>query len=149
METRHDDRHHVPSVFHHLFERQSQQRFVGFLQRDPYEYVDDPLTDESFASLAADSLMVNTRRSTSLSYSDSKNVGGMLQWNRRLGNRGRNVTLRADASYTDGTSQSLSLTNVHLYQVQNALGLDSTYQTNRYNVTPTEKLELQSAGHVQ
>jgi len=105
---------------------------------DPYEYVDDPLTDESFASLAADSLMVNTRRSTSLSYSDSKNVGGMLQWNRRLGNRGRNVTLRADASYTDGTSQSLSLTNVHLYQVQNALGLDSTYQTNRYNVTPTE-----------
>ena len=64
----------------------------------------------------------------------------MLQLNRKLGNRGRNVTLRGDFNYKDGDSKSLSTNNVHLYQIKmkdNPLA-DSTYQTNRYNVTPTK-----------
>jgi hypothetical protein len=105
---------------------------------DPYKYVTDPLTAESIAALAADSMMVNTRNNSSISYSDSKTFGAMLQVNRKLNNKGRNVTARADVSYNSGNSKSLSTQNVHLYQVTNALGTDSTYQTNRYSVTPTK-----------
>ena len=62
--------------------------------------------------------MVNTSKSNSISYSDSKKFDGMLQLNRKLGNRGRNVTLRGDFSYKDGDSKSLSTNNVHLYQIK-------------------------------
>ena len=62
----------------------------------------------------------------------------MLQLNRKLNNKGRNVTLRMDAKYTDKDSKSISLQNAHLYLVQTAAGLDSTYQTNRYNLTPSK-----------
>ena len=62
----------------------------------------------------------------------------MLQLNRKLNNKGRNVTLRMDAKYTDKDSKSISLQNAHLYLVQNEAGLDSTYQTNRYNLTPSK-----------
>jgi hypothetical protein len=49
---------------------------------------------------------------------------------------GRNITLRATAGYGESNNQSLSTNNVHLYQVKNSGGTDSTYQTNRFNVTP-------------
>ena len=61
----------------------------------------------------------------------------MLQLNRKLNSRGRNVTLRLDGTYGKTDSKSLSIANAHLYLVKTALGLDSTYQTNRYNLTPT------------
>ena len=110
----------------------------GSYNEDPYLFVVDPLDKESIARLASDSLMVNSRDNNSLSYSNSTRVGGSLQFNRKLGSKGRNVTLRAEASYNDGESKSLSTSNVHLYQILNQLGTDSTYQTNRFNLTPTK-----------
>ena len=62
----------------------------------------------------------------------------MLQVNRKLGNKGRNITFRVDAKYTDKDSKSISLNNAKLYLVQTAEGKDSTYQTNRYNLTPSK-----------
>lgn len=106
--------------------------------KDPYLYTKDPLSAESLALLDADSLMVNSNQSNSISYSSNHSYSAMLQFNRRLNSMGRNLTLRANANYGDGNSNSLSTNNVHLYQLENALGMDSTYQTNRYNVTPTK-----------
>lgn len=103
---------------------------------NPYDYVDDPLMQTAINQMAEMGLMVNSRRNTSLSYSDTKRVGGSLQWNRKLSDMGRNVTLRVEANYNEGDSESLSTNNVHLYQVQDIFGNDSTYQTNRYNLTP-------------
>ena len=105
---------------------------------DPYEYVDDPLVDAAISDLASRGLMVNWRQNQGISYSDSKRVGGMLQFNRKFGSRGRNLTLRADASYNDGASKNFSTSNVHLFQIQDMLGNDSTYQTNRFNLAPTK-----------
>lgn len=85
-----------------------------------------------------DDAVVNTQRSVSLNNSKNNNISGMLQLNRKLNNKGRNVTLRMDAKYTDKDSKSISLQNAHLYLVQTAAGLDSTYQTNRYNLTPSK-----------
>lgn len=104
---------------------------------DPYLYVTDPLDETSISTLATNGQMVNSNTSESISYSESKSLGGSLQINRRLNNMGRNVTLRAEGTYSEGESNNLSLNNVHLYQVKNAYGVDSTYQTNRYRVTPT------------
>ena len=105
---------------------------------DPYSYVDNPLSADAIKQMAKEGKVVNTSTSNSISYSNSKKFGGMLQINRKLGSKGRNVTLRGDFSYTDGTSKSLSTNNVHLYQILDRLGNDSTYQTNRFNLTPTK-----------
>lgn len=105
---------------------------------DPYNYVTDPLTAEAFKALAADSLIVNSNNSSSISYSKTNSFGAELQLNRKLNSKGRNVTVRGDVNYSDSKSNTLSTNNVHLYQLQNALGQDSTYQTNRYNLAPSK-----------
>ena len=111
----------------------------GTYSYDPYLYTDNPLSDAGLQALiAADSVMVNYNRNRGITYSDSKRAGGMLQINRKLSNNGRNITLQLNANYSDQQSKSLSLNNVHLYQVMNALGQDSTYQTNRWNLTPSK-----------
>ena len=106
---------------------------------DPYTFVTDPLAKAALQQLAADSVVVNSNSSNGITYSKSNSFGAMLQLNRKLNSRGRNVTVRGDVSYTDSKSNSLSTNNVHLYQIQNALGQDSTYQTNRYNLAPSTK----------
>lgn len=106
---------------------------------DPYNYVADPLAQASIDEMAAQGVMVNTNKSSSISYGNTKSFGGMLQLNRKFGNRGRNVTLRADVDYSDTQNKSLSVSNVHLYQIKDVAGADSTYQKNRYNVTPSRK----------
>ncbi len=105
---------------------------------DPYLYVDEPLDETSLESLATDSVVVNSSQNRGITYSDSKSLGAMVQINRKLNSKGRNVTVRADVDYSDSDGKSISTNNVHLYQVQNTLGLDSTYQTNRYTVTPSK-----------
>lgn len=105
---------------------------------DPYRYVTDPLLAESMTLLDADSLIVNSGVSNGMTYSESKNVGAMVQFNRRLNSKGRNITFRVDANYGDKESKALSRNNVHLYQIENMHGTDSTYQTNRYTLTPSK-----------
>ena len=107
---------------------------------DPYSHVSDPLSDEAISQMADDGLMVNRRANSSITYSDNTSVGAMLQLNRKLNSKGRNATLRTDFTYGKSNSKSLSTSNVHLYQVEDMFGNDSTYQTNRFNTTPTKTL---------
>ena len=107
--------------------------------KDPYTITTkDPLSEEGIDELEKAEAMVNKQLSQGISYSESNNVRGMLQINRKLGNKGRNITFRVDAKYTDNDSKSISLNNAKLYLVQTAEGKDSTYQTNRYNLTPSK-----------
>lgn len=107
---------------------------------DPYDYTDDPLSDAGMESLsAADSVMVNSNENVGINYSKSTTVGGTLQFNRKLNSEGRNITLRATAEYSKSEDKSFSTNNVHLYQVTDEAGNDSTYQTNRYNTAPQKK----------
>ena len=105
---------------------------------DPYDYVDDPLSEEGLATLSDKDIVVNKRANRSASNSGSTSVDASLQYNRRLNAYGRNVTLRGSVNYSDRDNKSLSSNDVHLYQVMNYLNTgDSTYVTNRYNLTPT------------
>lgn len=105
---------------------------------DPYLYTTNPLSEDTYDMMSDRGAMVNSRENSSLSYSNSKDVSGVLQVNRKLNSMGRNITLRLNAKYSDSNKKSLSTNNVHLYQKKNIYGLDSTYQTNRYNVTPSK-----------
>ena len=107
--------------------------------KDPYTITTkDPLSEEGIEELEKAEAMVNSQLTNGITYSDNNNIRGMLQVNRKLGNKGRNITFRVDAKYTDNDSKSISLNNAKLYLVQTAEGKDSTYQTNRYNLTPSK-----------
>ncbi len=107
--------------------------------KDPYTITTkDPLSEEGIEEMEKAEAMVNSQLTNGITYSDNNNINGMLQINRKLGNKGRNITFRVDAKYTDNDSKSISLNNAKLYLVQTAEGKDSTYQTNRYNLTPSK-----------
>ena len=113
----------------------------GTFSDDPYNYVSstDNISEMVTRMLGvSDTLVVNSRSNGNMNYSDSKRVGSTLQINRKLSNTGRNITLRATGNYSDGGSQQFSHSLVGLYQL---LTGDSTYQTNRYNVTPQKSYD--------
>ena len=103
---------------------------------NPYDYVDNPL--DELQKLINQNIVVNNRMQKSISYSDSKNVNGMLQFNRKLSNTGRNLTVQLNAGWSDGTSKSVSDSYINYFQLLNYLGGDSTLVTRRYAVTPTK-----------
>ena len=96
---------------------------------DPYNYVADPL--QSIFDLPS-AIVLNYNVQNGISYSDTKSVGGMLQLNRKLNNYGRNITLQLNGNWSEGNSKSLSNNYTEL------ISLDSLYQTNRWNVTPSD-----------
>lgn len=99
---------------------------------DPYLSVANPLNElDQLISLG---IVKNSRLQNSVSYSDSKNVGGRLQLNRKLSSTGRNLTLQLNANWSDGDSKSISDSYINYYQ----LLMDSTMVTNRYSLTPTK-----------
>jgi hypothetical protein len=95
---------------------------------DPYAYDADPLTN--YNSLT--NILKNYNLTDGISYSDSKSARGMLQFNRRLNNSGRNITLRLNANWSESTSKSMS--NNYIYLFTNP----DTTVTNRYNLTPQD-----------
>ncbi len=101
---------------------------------DPYSFskITNPL--QQLEELISEDVVKNSNISNSLSYSDSKSVGGNVQLNRRLSSNGRNFTLRLAANFGEGDSKSFTNELVNYYQ----LATDSTYQANRYSVTPTK-----------
>ena len=106
--------------------------------KNPYDYSDDPLRD--ILKLAEENGIVkNLSEQNGISYSDTKNLGGRLQFNRRLSNNGRNLTVQLNGDRSEGTSKSMTNNYSELFQVMNYLGTgDSVYQTNRYNLTPQD-----------
>lgn len=105
---------------------------------DPYGYGTDPLNNEELQKTMREAgLLKNRNYDTSLSYSDSKSGGAKLQMNRKLSSNGRNVTLTLGGNYGEGMSRSFTNNMVEYFQILNVAGTDSTYQANRYAVTPT------------
>ena len=93
--------------------------------QDPYKYVTNPL--EQLPELLALGIVKNNRVQNNVSYSDSKNLGGMLQFNRKLNSKGRNITVQLNGNWGEGGSQSINDALVNFYQ----LAYDSTYVTRR------------------
>ena len=105
---------------------------------DPFKTIKDPFDDDELQKLIDKGVVKNRNVNNSISYSDSKSAGGWLQLNRRLNSKGRNITLRFSGNVGEGMSRSFTNSLVEYYQLVNQFGEDSTYQANRYAVTPTK-----------
>ncbi|MBR2235751.1 MAG: TonB-dependent receptor [Prevotella sp.] len=105
---------------------------------DPYLYVSDPLADEGISAMSGRGLAVNHNQQASLSYGENRNFWAMLQAYRRLNSKGRNIMLRVEASGGRNKQRNTSDNEVHLFQMKNQAGQDSTYFTARYNTTPSD-----------
>ena len=122
-----------PSFSYSTNDSYSTSQSASF-NEDPYLHYTDPLNQLSQIN---DSVKVRNQNNSSISHSDSKSFGGEFQYNRKLNNKGRNITLRATGNYGESNSKSLSISNVELYHGSILKG-DSTSQTNRFNVTPSK-----------
>ena len=109
---------------------------------NPFDYVSDPLSDEGLTDLNAQNLIVNSRRSKSMSYGSNTNVQSQLQLYRRLNKRGRNMAINSNINYRNGSNRNANLSAVHLYQQKDVLGNDSTYQTNRYTISASNNFSF-------
>ena len=98
--------------------------------QNPYDFVTDPLSELN--KLIGNGIVKNYNVQDGISYSDSKNVGGMLQFNRRLNNSGRNITVQLNGNWSEGTSKSMSNNYVYLFTTPD------TTVTNRYSLTPQD-----------
>ena len=95
---------------------------------NPFDHNADPFTNYD----QLQSILKNYSIQDGISYSDSKSVGGMLQYNRRLNNSGRNITVQLNGNWSEGTSKSMSNSYIYYFTP-----LDTTI-TNRYNLTPQD-----------
>jgi len=102
---------------------------------NPFDYVDDALSERSIAYMNEQGLIVNNRQGKSLSHGSNKNLSSQFQLTRRFGSRGRNAAISGNVNYSDGDNRNANLSAVHLYQQKDQYGNDSTYQTNRYTLS--------------
>ena len=68
--------------------------------------------------------LVNYKDANSNSTSDNVSLGGNLQINRRLNNKGRSVTLRAEYGYSNGTTDRYSYSKTNFYNLNDSTILD-------------------------
>lgn len=106
-------------------EDQSLFRTIQEFLTDGNVSVFDALSDNQRLALR------NAQRSQSLSNSESKNVSGELQYNHKFGDKGRNITVRATAGYTNGESDSYSNNDQWLFQSEDNI-------IRRYTNTPNK-----------
>ena len=117
----------------------SSENISATFNRDPYatlndldnEAYDDPLDDAWVDTLYDSRINYNSRQSAG--GSENTSVNGNIQFNRRFGNRGRNLTLRVAGGYNTSESYSNSTSFTRFYQRN-----DSTSTINRYNTTPSK-----------
>ena len=112
----------------------------GTFNIDPYSLVANPNDFLNFDQMTDDPLediRVNATNDASLSKSKSISTAATLQLNRKLNDRGRNVTFRGRFGYGDNDNDQYTQSETRYYQILNALGGDSILYRNQYITTPT------------
>ena len=115
---------------------QLQKSNSAVFNTDPYSYGSDPLSTSVLSVMATNGAVVNTQSENTIAYNDNQAFSLKLQGTRKLNTSGRSITLETKFSTSKTDANQLAMSNVHLYQVANSLGQDSTYQVNRYMVSP-------------
>ena len=107
---------------------------------NPYDYTDDPLREgiDNYGDNENDGadiddlidIIINTNASRQQTYSENRRIAGELQFNRRLNNDGRNITLRMTGNASGSDSKQLSAAQIRYRNT------DSETINNRYYLTP-------------
>lgn len=112
----------------------------GTFNEDPFNLIVNPNDYLNFDNLSDDLLKdirVNATNSASLSKGKSLSGNATLQVNRKLNNRGRNLTFRGVFGYGDNDNDQYTQSETRYYQLLNHLGGDSILYRNQYITTPT------------
>lgn len=112
----------------------------GTFNEDPFNLIVNPNDYLNFDNLSDDPLKdirVNATNSASLSKGKSLSGNATLQVNRKLNNRGRNLTFRGVFGYGDNDNDQYTQPETRYYQLLNHLGGDSILYRNQYITTPT------------
>ena len=114
----------------------------GTFDSDPFLIDSNPNDYLNFDNISSSdpfkSIRVNATNSNSLSDRKSTNFDANLQFNRKLNNKGRNITLRGSFGYDDNANNQLSESKTYYYKLMNSLGQDSILYRNQYITRPTE-----------
>lgn len=128
-----------PNVSYNKANNTSQSE-SGTFNADPFLYVTNPNDYLNFDDIDADDplrdIRVNATNDKSLSKSKSLSANATLQLNRKLNDKGRNITFRGTFGYGDNDNDQYteSATRYYLF-TENP---DSVLQRNQYITTPTQ-----------
>ena len=106
--------------------------------QDPGYSTDELFSTDDPSSLVPEDQIVNKVMRESLKKGDDLTLTGMMIFNRRLNNEGRNITFRGRYNYTNSSSEQFSLSTTEYFQ-QTPEELKETL--NRYIDTPTKSSE--------
>ncbi|MDR0988464.1 MAG: TonB-dependent receptor [Prevotellaceae bacterium] len=122
--------------------RNGTSSYNAEFNEDPLDVVDNPndyLNIDDFENMGGlTAIAKNAQNRFTRSKSNSLSVDGRLQVNRKLNNRGRNITFVAEYGYSNSDGQSRSQDETRFYQVP-----DSVRYTNRYVLTPTHNYDYE------
>ena len=108
------------------------QSMSATFNEDPYkEGITDPL--EQFDDERLKDIRVNHQIQLSQSEGNSHSFNGELQINRRLNNKGRNITFRGTAGYSKNENEQISQSRIEYFQVEGR-----NQNINRFSTTPTK-----------
>lgn len=101
---------------------------------NPYDHMDDPLKEmlDSLDNASFKDIFVNYNTGESVNNNNNMSGGGSIQLNRRLNNKGRNVTLRLATGVNRGESENYSYNTTRYFAWS-----DSTNIRNRFSYTPS------------
>ena len=114
---------------------------------DPYLYMTDPLTqmddfldEDSDDSDDSDVAEIFTNRNKGISDSHGKGTNGSfnLQANRKLNNKGRNITFRATGGMNRNGNENTSYNTTEYFRFKTVQGSDSINIRNRFTTTPSD-----------
>lgn len=106
--------------------------------QDPGYSTDELFSTDDPSSLVPEDQIVNTVMRESLKKGDDLTLTGMMIFNRRLNNEGRNITFRGRYNYTNSSSEQFSLSTTEYFQQTPEERLETL---NRYIDTPTKSSE--------
>lgn len=106
--------------------------------QDPVYSTDELFNTDDLTSLVPEENIVNTVLKNSLKKSDDFTVNGMLIFNRRLNDQGRNITFRGRYNYTNSSSEQFSTSETEYFQRTPEERMEIL---NRYINTPTKNNE--------
>lgn len=113
----------------------------GTFNDDPYSLVSNPNDylnlDELTDNDPLREVRINAINSGSLKDNNSLSANATLQLNRKLNNKGRNITLRGNLGFGNSENNQFTESMTNYFLLQNYLGGDSVLIRNQYINTPT------------
>ena len=114
----------------------------GTFNDDPYNYIANPNDYLNFNDMDGNDplrdIRVNATNERGLSDTKSVSANATLQVNRKLNDKGRNITFRGAFGYGDNDNDQYTQSETRYYQIHNYLGGDSIQYRNQYITMPTK-----------